>query len=296
MQSVELHVTATIPRAPRIGSRSCASATVMKSTGTPTVAARFTSCASCSASRSVRAIFSAPLCVKRNGSPVSSVNAASLATARCARRVSAGVARTWLVRPAARGDVCDARAKRSSTATRAPRLARWYATLAPNAPEPTTTTSAEAIMGVAILDANAPARPVVRCAAMQIRLTPELEERARTAGSMTVEMFLARFPEVPRDLKDEPILAAFVRAFGPQLAVAQKPSPCVARDGGGDAPHFFYTRLVNDLAIYGIGLAKRERTLQRLEKLLAEYGAQPATFACTMVPRKGPNAPPPRCS
>src|SRR5262249_40130283 len=131
---------------------------------------------------------------------------------------------------------------------------------------------------------------------MQIRLTPEVEGRVRAAGPMTVDMFLARFPEVPRNLHDEPVLAEFVRAFGPQLAVAQKPSPCVARDGGGDAPHFFYTRLVNDLAIYGIGLAKRERTLQRLEKLLADYRAQPATFACTLVPRKAPDAPPPQCA
>ncbi len=132
---------------------------------------------------------------------------------------------------------------------------------------------------------------------MQIRLTPDLEARHRTApGAMTVDGLLARFPEVPRDLRDEPVLAEFVRAFGPQLEVAQKPSPCIARDGGGDAPHFFYTRLVNDLAIYGIGLAKRERTLQRLEKLLTEYRAQPATFACTLVPRKAPDAPKPRCS
>ena len=112
---------------------------------------------------------------------------------------------------------------------------------------------------------------------------------------MTVDGFLARFPEVPRDLRDEPVLAEFVRAFGPQLAVAQKPSPCVARDGGGDAPHHFYTRLVNDLAIYGVGLAKRERTLQRLERLLEEYRKQPATFACSLVPRKAPNAPRPQC-
>jgi hypothetical protein len=130
---------------------------------------------------------------------------------------------------------------------------------------------------------------------MQIKLTPDLDARVRATGALTVDSFLARFPEVPRDLRDEPILAEFVRAFGPQLAVAEKPSPCVARDGGGDAPHFFYTRLVNDLAIYGIGLAKRERTLQRLEKLLAEYRAQPATFACTLVPRKGPDAPLPQC-
>ena len=130
---------------------------------------------------------------------------------------------------------------------------------------------------------------------MQIRLTPDLEAKSRVAGAMSVDAFLARFPEVPRDLRDEPVLAEFVRAFGPQLAVAQKPSPCVARDGGGDAEHFFYTRLVNDLAIYGIGLAKRERTLQRLERLLAEYRAQPATFACTLVPRQGPEAPRAAC-
>ena len=108
---------------------------------------------------------------------------------------------------------------------------------------------------------------------------------------MTVDAFFARFPEVPRDLRDEPMIADFVRAFGPQLATAQKPSPCVARGGGGDAEHHFYTRLVNDLAIYGIGLARRERTLQRLERLLADYHAQPATFACTLVPRQAPNAP-----
>ena len=79
---------------------------------------------SCSASRSVRAIFSAPLCVKRSGCPVSAVKAASLVTARWARRVSAGVARTWLDSPAARGEVCEASAARSSTTTRAPRCAR----------------------------------------------------------------------------------------------------------------------------------------------------------------------------
>jgi hypothetical protein len=132
---------------------------------------------------------------------------------------------------------------------------------------------------------------------MQIRLTRELEDKHRTApGALTVDAFLALFHEVPRDLKDEPVMAEFVRAFGPQLRVAEKPSPCIARDGGGDAPHFFYTRLINDLAIYGIGLAKRERTLQRLERLLEAYRKQPATFACTLVPRKGPDAPPAQCA
>jgi hypothetical protein len=130
---------------------------------------------------------------------------------------------------------------------------------------------------------------------MQIRLAADLESKRRTTGPLTVEGFLARFPEVPDDLRHEPVLAEFVRAFGPQLAVATKPSPCVARDGGGDAEHFFYTRLINDLAIYGVGLAKRERTLQRLERLLGDYRTQPATFACTLVPRKAPDAPRPQC-
>src|SRR2546423_708979 len=92
---------------------------------------------------------------------------------------------------------------------------------------------------------------------MQIRLSRDLEDRVRVApGPITVEEFFARFPEVPRDLRDEPVLAEFVRAFGSQLRVAQKPSPCVAQAGPGDAAHHLYTPLVHPLAIYGIGLAE----------------------------------------
>lgn len=105
---------------------------------------------------------------------------------------------------------------------------------------------------------------------------------------MTVAECLARFPEVPRDLRDEPVLAAYVAAFGPLLRVAQKPSACVG--SGGDMEHVFYTRLVNDLAIYGIGLARRDRTLARLQATLDARAKQPATFACTLVPGKAPGA------
>src|SRR2546430_11039051 len=111
---------------------------------------------------------------------------------------------------------------------------------------------------------------------MQIRHSRDLEGRARAAPSpMTVDELFARFPEVPRDLRDEPVLAEFVRAFGSQLRVAQKPTPCVAQAGAGDAEHHFYTRLVNDLAVYGIGLAPRERTLQRLQNLRPRVPAPP---------------------
>ena len=131
---------------------------------------------------------------------------------------------------------------------------------------------------------------------MQIKLSCDLDKRIRSAeAAMSVDECLARFPEIPRDLRDETILAEYVRAFGPLLRLAQKPSPCVAR-AGGDAPHAFYTRLVNDLAIYGMGLARRERTLARLQKTLEEYRRQPATFGCTLVPRRAPGAPRSGCA
>ena len=129
---------------------------------------------------------------------------------------------------------------------------------------------------------------------VQIRLSRDLAERARALRTpMTVGDLLARFPEVPRDLRDEPILTEYVTAFGPLLRVAQKPSPCMG--SGGDAQHAFYTRLVNDLAIYGIGLAKRDRTLARLQATLDQYRKQPATFACTLVPPRAPGAPQAGC-
>lgn len=132
---------------------------------------------------------------------------------------------------------------------------------------------------------------------MQIRLSDGLGENARSAlGSMTVDEFLAHFPEVPRDLRGEPILAEYVGAFGPLLRMAQKPSPCMMKDGGGDAPHHFYTKLVNDLAIYGVGLARRDRTLMRLQATLAEYRKHLATFGCMLVPRRATDAPRPGCA
>ena len=124
---------------------------------------------------------------------------------------------------------------------------------------------------------------------MQIRLSPEAAATMPN-GRMSVDEFLARFPEVPHDLKDEPVLAQYVEAFGPQLREARKPTPCMGSEGG-DAGHRFYTALVNDLAIYGIGLAKRERTLARLSKRLEDYRKQPATYACTLVPNRTPDAP-----
>jgi len=129
---------------------------------------------------------------------------------------------------------------------------------------------------------------------MQINLSPGIrDDRCTTSGPMTVEELLARFPEIPSDLRDEPILAEYVGCFGSLLRMAQKPTPCMGE--GGDAPHVFYTRLINDLAIYGIGLARRDRTLARLRATLDKHHAQPATFGCTLIPRRAPDAPAPGC-
>ena len=125
---------------------------------------------------------------------------------------------------------------------------------------------------------------------MQIRLSPEAAAAAKHEGRMTVDELLARFPEVPRDLKDEPVLAQYVDAFGLLLREARKPTPCMGTEGG-DATHRFYTALINDLAIYGIGLAKRDRTLARLAKRLEDYRKQRATYACTLVPHRTPDTP-----
>ena len=112
--------------------------------------------------------------------------------------------------------------------------------------------------------------------------------------SMTVAELRARFPEVPQDLEEESVLLEYVAALGPLLRIAAKPTPCM-RDGG-DHPHVLYRRLVNDLAIYGIGLAKRDRTLARLAALLEQHRKQPATFACTLVPRRAPGTPRAGCA
>lgn len=127
---------------------------------------------------------------------------------------------------------------------------------------------------------------------MKIRLSPDLDARARaTRAPMTVDELLARFPEVPQDLRDEPVLAEYGAAFGALLRLARKPSPCMGQ--GGDMEHQFYTRLVNDLAIYGVGLARRDQTLARLQSTLDAQRKQPVTFACTWCPgrRRGRRAP-----
>jgi len=121
---------------------------------------------------------------------------------------------------------------------------------------------------------------------MQIRLSSEAAAAANH-GRMTVSEFLARFPEVPRDLETEPVLAQYVDAFGLQLREARKPTPCMGADGG-DAGHRFYTALVNDLAIYASASPSASARWPAWPSASEDYRKQPATYACTLVPNRAP--------
>lgn len=100
---------------------------------------------------------------------------------------------------------------------------------------------------------------------------------------MTIDELAARFPEIPADLHGEPVLAAFAEVFGAQLAIAEKPSPCAVEHSAGN---HYYMRLVNPIAIYAIGLAKREMVLKQLEGLVAGHEADPKGLAASLLPER----------
>ena len=43
---------------------------------------------------------------------------------------------------------------------------------------------------------------------------------------MTVKDLVGKFPEIPQNLHEEPLLKRFAEVFGELLQVARKPSPC----------------------------------------------------------------------
>lgn len=98
---------------------------------------------------------------------------------------------------------------------------------------------------------------------------------------MKVDELFARFPEIPVDLRDEPVLAELAAACGDLLAVAQRPSNCST---GHDAGNHFYLKLIGPISFYGYGLATRERVVEDLQTLLAQRHADPEGFAASLLP------------
>lgn len=98
---------------------------------------------------------------------------------------------------------------------------------------------------------------------------------------MTVDELTARFPEIPADLRGEPLLARFAETFDELLQMARSPSPCATQH---DAANHYYLKLIGPLSIYGYGLATRDGVLADLQQLLDRHAADPAGFAASLLP------------
>ena len=98
---------------------------------------------------------------------------------------------------------------------------------------------------------------------------------------MTVQELIARFPEIPKDLHEEPLLAEFAKAFGEQLRIARNPSAC-AREY--DAGNHYYLKLVGPMRIFMYGLSTKPKVLKQLQELLDQYHADPTGFIASLVP------------
>jgi hypothetical protein len=100
---------------------------------------------------------------------------------------------------------------------------------------------------------------------------------------MTVQELIARFPEIPRDLHKEPVLAQFAKTFEDLLKIAHKPSACsTAYDPG----NHYYLKLVGPMDIYRYGLSTREKVLKQLQDFLDHYHTDPQGFTTSLLPNE----------
>ena len=87
---------------------------------------------------------------------------------------------------------------------------------------------------------------------------------------MNVQELVKRFPEIPEDLHEEPLLARLAETFGASLSIAQPPAPCSTER---DAANHYYMKLLNPIVFYGLGLGTREKALQHIQTLLDNHAA-----------------------
>lgn len=97
---------------------------------------------------------------------------------------------------------------------------------------------------------------------------------------MTVKDLVEKFPEIPQNLHEEPLLKRFADVFGELLQVARKPSPCSTQH---DPENQYYLKLIGPLSIHGYGLSTRENVLDQLQELLDRHQANPQGFASILV-------------
>lgn len=99
--------------------------------------------------------------------------------------------------------------------------------------------------------------------------------------AMTIQELVARFPEIPQDLRGEPLLAQYAEAFKDQLQVARNPGACSAQH---DPANQYYLKLIGPIRLYWYGLSTRERVLKQLQEMLDQHRADPAGFVTSLVP------------
>ena len=97
---------------------------------------------------------------------------------------------------------------------------------------------------------------------------------------MTVQELIARFPEIPKNIHDEPLLSELAQVCGEWLRIAQKPSACSTQH---DARNNYYLKLIGPISIYGYGLSTREDLLQELQGLLDQHKVDPTGFAASLL-------------
>ena len=106
---------------------------------------------------------------------------------------------------------------------------------------------------------------------------------------MTVQELLARFPEIPPGLRQEPFLGELAEAFDEQLRVAIAASSCSGQHYTPE--NLLYNALVMPMDILGIGLSTQEKTLRELRGHLEEFRADPDAWLAKVVPPSAPLTP-----
>lgn len=98
---------------------------------------------------------------------------------------------------------------------------------------------------------------------------------------MDVQELIARYPEIPATLHQEPLLARLAQACGDLLRSARKPSPCSQQH---EAANHYYLKLIGPLALVSYGLSSPEKVRVQLQELLDRQQADPQGFAASLLP------------
>lgn len=107
------------------------------------------------------------------------------------------------------------------------------------------------------------------------------KENTTDENGMTVEELVARFPEIPKDLHKEPLLAQYAATLGDLLRIARDPSACSSQY---DAANHYYLKLISPMKIYMYGLSTKEKVMKQLQDLLDRYDSDPQGFARSLLP------------